>query len=82
MFGENERNYVNTLVNHLPNVAKAQKYLKEHYGLYSEYDEEENTLYLQKSSNVNESLQLVSAKEYLEETFDPTMLEIKIANLK
>lgn len=77
MFGENEKQFVDSVVNHLYYVAKVQDYLKENYNVSSEYDEETETLYL-KANNINESLNLAAAKEYVNETIDPVFLTVEI----
>ena len=75
MFGENERKFVESLINHVANVAKVQQYIKENYGVKSYYDEENDTLHLV-SENVNEGLSLDSAKEYIRTQIDEAMLNV------
>lgn len=77
MFGENEKKFVDRIVNHLHYIAEAQKNIKEKYGVDSEYDEEKDILYIKKSGNVNESLSVVSAKHYAESLFEPEFLTIE-----
>ena len=52
------------------------KYIKENFNIDSEYNEETNTLHLY-STNVNESLELLSAKEYILSQIDESMLNVK-----
>ena len=75
MFGENERKFVESLINHVANVAKVQEYIKENYGVKSYYDEETETLHLV-SENIDEGLSLASAKDYVRDKFDEVMLNI------
>ena len=72
----NERILLETFLNHNDNVKKAQKYVKENFNIDTEYNEETNTLHLY-STNVNESLQLLSAKEYVLSQIDGSMLNVK-----
>ncbi len=72
----NERILLETFLNHNDNVKKAQKYVKENFNIDTEYNEETNTLHLY-STNVNESLQLLSAKEYVLSQIDESMLNVK-----
>jgi len=75
MFGENERRFVESIVEHIPNVAKVQQYIKENYNIDSYYDEDNETLHLVAPS-INESMGLASAKEYVNSTIDETMLNV------
>ena len=64
MFGKNEKQFVESLVNHLSNVAKTQDYLKENFNVSSYYDEDNETLHLV-ANEINEGLDLAAAKEYV-----------------
>ena len=75
MLGENEKKFIESLVNHLSNVAKAQDYLKEHYNVSSYYDEDNETLHLV-ANEINEGLDLAAAKDYVESMFDEAMLSV------
>lgn len=66
---ENEKAFVESIVNFEANVNKARKYIKENYNIDSTYDEEELTIHLI-CNNVNESLNLINAEEYLNETLE------------
>lgn len=68
-------NYLDTLINNDVYVARAQEYIKENYGVLSEYDTETSTIYLY-TINVNESLNVVAAKEYILEQFTPELINI------
>ena len=61
----NEIKFLDYVVNNLHYVAEAQKTIKEQFGIDSEYDKENMTLHL-KPNSINESLQLASAKKYIE----------------
>ena len=77
MLGENEKRFIENLVNHVANVAKTQEYIKENYGVDSYYDEETETLHLV-GNLINEGLNLASAKDYVREKFDEVMLNVTI----
>lgn len=64
----NEIKFLDYVVNNLHYVAEAQKTIKEQYGIDSEYDKETMTLHL-KANGINESLQLASAKQYVDDNF-------------
>lgn len=72
----NEVLFLETFLNHKENVNKTQKYIKENFNIDSEYKEETNTLHLY-SNNINESLELVSAKEYILSQIDESMLSVQ-----
>jgi hypothetical protein len=75
MLGENEKKFIENLINHVANVAKAQEYIKENYGVTSYYDEETETLHLV-GDQINEGLNLASAKDYVRNQFDEVMLNV------
>jgi thioredoxin-related protein len=75
MFGENEKKFVESLVNHLSNVAKVQDYLKENFNVLSYYDEDNETLHLV-GNGINEGLDLAAAKEYVNQQIDEAMLSV------
>ena len=75
MIGEYEKQFVESLVNHLSNVAKVQDYLKENFNVLSYYDEENETLHLV-ANGINEGLDLAAAKEYVNQCIDEAMLSV------
>ena len=60
----NEREFTEQLLNLVGNISKAQAYIKENYHIDSEYDIENDLLYIW-SQNVNESLNLAAAKDFV-----------------
>ena len=64
----NEIKFLDYVVNNLHYVAEAQKTIKEQFGIDSEYDEKNMTLHL-KPNSINESLQLASAKKYIDDNY-------------
>jgi len=75
MFGENEKKFVESLMNHLSKVAEVQIYLKENMNVSSYYDEDTETLHLVPNS-INEGIELAAAKDYVESMFDEAMLSV------
>jgi len=72
---ENEKLLVESIINLDDNISKAQKYIKENYHINSEYDNENDIIYIW-STNVNESLSLASAREYIEENIGSEFVNV------
>ena len=72
---ENARRLVDLIVNHDQRVMEACEYIKANFNVSSEFDTKAGTLRLY-VTHVNDALQILAAKEYLEETFPPGMLLI------
>lgn len=62
---ENERKLADLIVNYDRHIADAQEYIKENFGVESVYNAEESSLRLY-VTNVNDALQILAAKEYLD----------------
>ena len=75
MSKENEKILVETFWGLNDNISKAQQYIKENYHINSEYSEEDDILYIW-SPNVNESLNLAAAKEYIQETIGDEFINV------
>lgn len=73
---ENERKLANLFVNDDKHIASAQEYIKENFEVSSEYNAKESSLRLY-VTNVNNALQILAAKEYLEERFPADFVTIK-----
>ncbi len=73
----NEAKLADIIVNYDQRVLEAREYIKTNFGVSSEYNEEEGMLRIY-TDNVNESLQLMAAKEYLENAFEPGVLLLNI----
>lgn len=73
----NEAKFADLIVNYDQKLLEARNYIKENFGVSSTYDDEEGKLNLF-TENVNEALQLMAAKEYLENTFEPGVLLLNI----
>lgn len=74
---ENEYKFAKNIVNLDKNITEAIGYIKENFGVKAEYDEENGVLNLS-TSNVNEGLQLIAAKEYVDNNFDSDFLTTNI----
>ena len=59
-----EKDYLKRILNFPKDIETAIAYIKENYGVNCELNEEDNKLHLW-TSNINESLQLVAAKNYI-----------------
>jgi len=71
----NEVSFVESIINHRAHVSKIQDYISENFNVCSEFDEESNKLYIW-NTNVNESLQTLAAKEYVENEIGSDKIEI------
>ena len=72
---ENERNLADLIVNYDRHIADAQEYIKENFGVSSEYDAEEGSLQLY-VTNVNDALQILAAKEYLDDRLPAVFVKL------
>lgn len=71
----NETNLVNTIVDFEANVMNAQHYIKENFNIDSTFDAEKSELHLV-SKNINESLNLCAAREYIKDLFGEEHLHV------
>ena len=72
---ENEKFIVESFLNLNHNIEEAQKYIKESYKVNSEYNDEEDTLYIW-TENVNENLNLAQAKQYVLDKIGNEMINV------
>ena len=75
MSKENEKFIVESFLNLNHNIEEAQKYIKESYVVNSEYDNEEDTLYIW-NENIDENLNLAQAKQYVLDTIGSEMINV------
>ena len=73
---DNEKRLVESIVNFKENILKAQQYVKENFGVESEYDEKQNIFHIH-TDNINEALNAVSAKEYVENEIGPEFVTVE-----
>lgn len=72
----NEQILAEKIVNLHKNVKEAQEYIKKNFNIESSYNEDEQQLNLW-TFNINESLQLVAAKDYINRTIGEEMVTVK-----
>ncbi len=72
----NEKDFVKSIVEHIENINKAQEYVQNNFNVKTKYNEETNTLNLW-TTNINEALQIIAAKDYLISTIGEDMITIK-----
>lgn len=75
MSKENEKFIVESFLNLNHNIEEAQKYIKESYAVNSEYDNEEDTLYIW-DEDINKNLNLAQAKQYVLDTIGSEMINV------
>ena len=72
----NEVKFVDMIANHEKHIEEVQKYIKENYNISSSYNEESNTIHIW-TSNINECLQLNSAKDFILSYFEDNMINVE-----
>ena len=71
----NEQLFTEQLLNLSDNMTTAQTYIKENYHIDSEYDSKNDLLYIW-SKNINESLNLAAAKDYINENIGEEFVNV------
>ena len=72
---ENEKFIVESFLNLDQNIKEAQKYIKESYHIESEYNADEDMIYIW-AENINENLNLAQAKQYILDTIGNEMINV------
>lgn len=72
---DNEKNFIRNFVDFESNMKSARQYIKEMYGVDSEFNEEENYIKLYCPGKID-VINLVSAKEFINETFDTGFVDV------
>ena len=67
--------FLDAIINNDKYIKESQDFILDNFGVKSEYDKETSTIYIW-TTNVYESLNVVSASDYLRDTFPPEMLNI------
>ena len=72
---DNEKQFIRAFVDFESNLKSARQYIKETYGVDSEFNEEENytKLYCPGKLDV---INLVSAKDFINETFEEGFIDV------
>lgn len=71
-----ELKFAEKIVNFDENLQSVQSYIKENFNIDSQFNGDEMTLNIW-SPSVNNSLQLLAAKQYIRENFDENMINIE-----
>ena len=72
---ENEKHMIDSFLDLEKNIETVKEYIKENYNVESEYDADDNMLYIW-TENINESLGLASAKEHVLNTIGAEMIDV------
>lgn len=72
---DNEKNFIRNFVDFESNMKSARQYIKEMYGVDSEFNEEENYIKLYCPGKID-VINLVSAKDFINETFDTGFVDV------
>ena len=72
---DNEKNFIRNFVDFESNMKSARPYIKETYGVDSEFNEEENYIKLYCPGKID-VINLVSAKDFINETFDTGFVDV------
>lgn len=73
----NEAKLADIIVNYDQKLSEARQYVEDNFGVKSTYDEEEGIINLY-VENTNNALQLMAAKEYFENNFEPGTILLNI----
>ena len=73
--------FLDAIINNDKYIKESQDFILDNFGVKSEYDKETSTIYIW-TTNVYESLNVVSAPDYLRDTFPPEMLNISFGMKK
>ena len=73
---DNEKKFIKAFVDFESNMKSATQYIKETFGVESELNEEENYIRLYCKDNKVDVMNLVSAKNFINETFDIGFIDI------
>ena len=73
---DNEKQFIRTFVDFDANLKSARQYIKETYGVDSELNEEGNYIKLYCTDGKLDVMNLVSAKNFINETFDSGFIDV------
>ncbi len=73
---DNEKKFIKAFVDFESNMKSARQYIKETFGVESELNEEENYIRLYCKDNKVDVMNLVSAKNFINETFDDGFIDV------
>ena len=73
---DNEKKFIKAFVDFESNMKSARQYIKETFEVESELNEEENYIRLYCKDNKVDVMNLVSAKNFINETFDDGFIDV------
>ena len=73
---DNEKQFIRNFVDFESNIKSARQYIKETYGVDSELNEEGNYIKLYCTDGKLDVMNLVSAKNFINETFDSGFIDV------
>ena len=73
---DNEKQFIRNFVDFESNIKSARQYIKETYGVDSELNEEGNYIKLYCTHGKLDVMNLVSAKNFINETFDSGFIDV------
>ena len=73
---DNEKQFIRAFVDFESNLKSARQYIKETYGVDSELNEEGNYIKLYCTDGKLDVMNLVSAKNFINETFDSGFIDV------
>ena len=73
---DNEKQFIRNFVDFESNIKSARQYIKETYGVDSELNEEGNYIKLYCADGKLDVMNLVSAKNFINETFDSGFIDV------
>lgn len=73
---DNEKQFIRNFVDFESNIKSARQYIKETYGVDSELNEKGNYIKLYCTDGKLDVMNLVSAKNFINETFDSGFIDV------
>ena len=73
---DNEKQFIRNFVDFESNIKSARQYIKETYGVDSELNEEGNYIKLYCTDGKLDVMNLVSAKDFINETFEEGFIDV------
>lgn len=73
---DNEKQFIRTFVDFESNMKSARQYIKETYGVDSELNEDDNYIKLYCKDGKLDVMNLVSAKNFINETFEGGFIDV------
>jgi len=71
----NEKKFVKAVIDYAVHIKEAQEYIKENFNIDSEYNDDTAEIKLS-CEDVSEAINLVAAKDYIEENLKDTFINV------